>query len=251
MAYYIFLKSLRSLEEFRKNLHVKIPPKSPPTNFQSLAIIKNQNFIQKTIFLHFRPRMAQRPVGPSGLSAQPPSPAPPPPAGRAHALGPSRPAWPWRNCEKPPLLRVCVAQRLRLLPLSPPCGPHLSASLSPPRHRSWLKSPPRLSASIIATPIKDPYSSALIPLLESLLTPSPTINGVGRKSPAVTHRHFLPGAPTTPIKGEQPLQASPHLSPLSFPSLRALTSLSLSADTTEPSLSSPVLLDTTRAPVRP
>jgi hypothetical protein len=29
MAYYIFLKSLRSLEEFRKNLHVKIPPKSP------------------------------------------------------------------------------------------------------------------------------------------------------------------------------------------------------------------------------
>jgi hypothetical protein len=29
MACYIFLKSLRSLEEFRKNPHVKIPPKSP------------------------------------------------------------------------------------------------------------------------------------------------------------------------------------------------------------------------------
>jgi hypothetical protein len=41
MSYYIFLKSLSSLEEFRKNPHVKIPPKSPPTNFQSLAIIKN------------------------------------------------------------------------------------------------------------------------------------------------------------------------------------------------------------------
>jgi hypothetical protein len=38
---YFFLKSLRSLEEFRKNPHVKIPPKSPSTNFQSLAIIKN------------------------------------------------------------------------------------------------------------------------------------------------------------------------------------------------------------------
>jgi hypothetical protein len=32
MAYYNFLKSLRSLEEFMKNPHVKIPPKSP-TNF--------------------------------------------------------------------------------------------------------------------------------------------------------------------------------------------------------------------------
>jgi phosphomannomutase len=41
MAYYIFQKSLRSLEEFRENLHVKIPPKSPSTIFQSLAIIKN------------------------------------------------------------------------------------------------------------------------------------------------------------------------------------------------------------------
>jgi hypothetical protein len=33
MAYYIFLKSLTSLEEFRKNPHVKIPPKSFCVNF--------------------------------------------------------------------------------------------------------------------------------------------------------------------------------------------------------------------------
>jgi hypothetical protein len=33
MAYYIFLKSLKSLEEFRKNPHVKNTPKSPSTNF--------------------------------------------------------------------------------------------------------------------------------------------------------------------------------------------------------------------------
>jgi hypothetical protein len=62
MAYYIFLKSLRSLEEFRKNSHVKIPPKSASTNFQSLVIIKNQFFIWKRIYLHFRP---------SGQSAHP------------------------------------------------------------------------------------------------------------------------------------------------------------------------------------
>jgi hypothetical protein len=142
MACYIFLKSLRSQEEFRKNPHLKIPPKSPPTKFQSLAIIKNQIFIQKRIFLHFRPKMAQRPVGPSGLLAQPPPRCPPPPAGCARALGPSRPAWPWRNCQKPPLLRVCATRRLRLLPLSPPHGPHLLASSSPPRRPTLAEIPP-------------------------------------------------------------------------------------------------------------
>jgi hypothetical protein len=50
MAYYIFLKSSTSLEEFRKNPHVKIPPKSPCANFQSLGIFKNQIFIRKRIF---------------------------------------------------------------------------------------------------------------------------------------------------------------------------------------------------------
>jgi hypothetical protein len=43
MAWHIifFLKSLRSLEEFRKNPHVKIPPKSPCANFQSLGKFRN------------------------------------------------------------------------------------------------------------------------------------------------------------------------------------------------------------------
>jgi hypothetical protein len=53
MAYYIFLKSLRSLEEFRKNPHVKIPPKSPSTNFQSLGKFKNPIFNSEIIFLPF------------------------------------------------------------------------------------------------------------------------------------------------------------------------------------------------------
>jgi hypothetical protein len=50
MACYIFLKSLRSLEEFRKNPHVKIRPKSPSTNFQSLGKFKNPILIRKFLF---------------------------------------------------------------------------------------------------------------------------------------------------------------------------------------------------------
>jgi hypothetical protein len=53
MAYYIFLKSLRSIEEFRKNPHVKIPPQSPSTNFQSLGKFKNPILIWKFFFLAF------------------------------------------------------------------------------------------------------------------------------------------------------------------------------------------------------
>jgi hypothetical protein len=63
MAYYIFLKSLRSQEEFRKNTHVKIPPKSPSTNFQSLGKFKNPIFNSKTLFFAFGP------AGPTACSA--------------------------------------------------------------------------------------------------------------------------------------------------------------------------------------
>ncbi len=51
MAYYIFLKSLRSLEAFRKNPHVKIPLKSHCTNFPSLGKFKNPILIRKLFFL--------------------------------------------------------------------------------------------------------------------------------------------------------------------------------------------------------
>jgi hypothetical protein len=50
MSYYIFLKSLRSQEEFRKNPHVKIPAKSPCANFQSHSIFKNQILFRKEFF---------------------------------------------------------------------------------------------------------------------------------------------------------------------------------------------------------
>jgi hypothetical protein len=64
MAYYIFLKSLRSLEEFRKNPHVKILPKSPSSNFQSLGKFKNLIFNSKFFSLDF---------GPADLAAHPAS----------------------------------------------------------------------------------------------------------------------------------------------------------------------------------
>jgi hypothetical protein len=67
MAYCIFIKSLRILEEFRKNPCVKIPLKSPYANFQILGKFKNPIFLSKRISLQFRP---SRPTGLSSLSAQ-------------------------------------------------------------------------------------------------------------------------------------------------------------------------------------
>jgi hypothetical protein len=64
MAYYIFLKSLRSLEEFRKNPHVKTPPKSSSTNFQSLGKFKNPIFNSEILFFLISARPTLRPTRP-------------------------------------------------------------------------------------------------------------------------------------------------------------------------------------------
>jgi hypothetical protein len=82
MAYYIFLKSLRSLEEVRKNPHVKIPPKSPSTIFQSLAKFEKSDFNSEILlfsFPHFRPSrpaFLHRPW-PAGRPSRPAHPGPP------------------------------------------------------------------------------------------------------------------------------------------------------------------------------
>jgi hypothetical protein len=83
-----FLKSLRSLEEFRKNPHVKIPPKSPSTNFQSLGKFKNPIFNSEILFLLISARPTLRPTRP--LSPASPL-ATPFPAGRKRPAGPSSP----------------------------------------------------------------------------------------------------------------------------------------------------------------
>jgi hypothetical protein len=69
-----FSKSLRSLKEFRKNPHVKIPTKSPSTNFQSLGKFKNPILNSKTLFFAFGPadpaaRSASGPAGPPTASS--------------------------------------------------------------------------------------------------------------------------------------------------------------------------------------
>jgi hypothetical protein len=88
MAYYVFLKSLRRLEEFRKNPHVKIPPKSASTNFQSLGKFKNPIFNSEILFLLILARPTLRPTQP--LSPASPL-ATPSPTGRKCPIGPSSP----------------------------------------------------------------------------------------------------------------------------------------------------------------
>jgi hypothetical protein len=142
MAYYIFLKSLRSLEEFRKNPHIKIPPKSSPTNFQSIGTFKNQIFIQKRIFPSLLDQSAQRPVGPAasrpiqsfGLAT-----ATFFPTGRSpspHWASASRPAQPathrWRPARLPPPSWGNASPRAAFTPLRARLigGPHLSSPSS-------------------------------------------------------------------------------------------------------------------------
>jgi hypothetical protein len=68
MAYYIFLKSLRSLEEFGKNPHI-----------ESLHIFKNSIFIPKKNFLQILAQSAMPPAGLFSLSAYAAQAPPPPP----------------------------------------------------------------------------------------------------------------------------------------------------------------------------
>jgi hypothetical protein len=131
MAYFIFLKYLRSLEEFRKNPHVKIPAKSPCANFQSLGIFKNSIFIRKGIFLRFWPIQ--------------PSPAH---AGPLHLVGHRIPARPtrskphWCICQKAYSLRLCALRQRCLLSLtSLPCVARLSAPSPSPRRPTIAASP--------------------------------------------------------------------------------------------------------------
>jgi hypothetical protein len=166
MAYYIFLKSLRSLEEFRKNPHVKIPPKSPSRNLQSLAKFKNPIFNSEILFPCFRPG---RPCGPLGLRPSRPPLAPllsrrPKPTGRPKPLGHARH---WRICKNmfSSLIRAFSHRRLLSLP-SLTHGPHMSESSSPLRRPTPAVSPPRrrspappLRASDAAEPLPLPHHS--------------------------------------------------------------------------------------------
>jgi hypothetical protein len=93
MAYYFFLKSLRSPKEFRKNPHVKIPPKSPSTNFPSLGKFKIHFLFEKNSSSEFSP------LDPAGLGL---------PAGPSHPILPD-PNCPAHSASQPPDPRTPLA----------------------------------------------------------------------------------------------------------------------------------------------
>jgi hypothetical protein len=137
MAYFIFLKYLRSLEEFKKNPHVKISPKSPCAYFQSLGIFKNQILFGKEFFPSL---LAHPPFRPSRgplvflLSNRP---LPLSPLGLGLSAGPSRPLDPSDHAPVAPC-RIAAShtgrclQPRRLCPLRAQLtgGPHLSSLTS-------------------------------------------------------------------------------------------------------------------------
>jgi hypothetical protein len=171
MAYFIFPKYLRSLEEFRKNPHVKIPPNFLCANFQSLGKFKNPIFNSKIFLLHFWPGYPYRPTR---LSAQPAPLAPLLPQAEANFADPSRSAHVrrWRICRNmfSSLIHTFRSRRLlsihslthgaHLLVLSsPPCW--LTPAVTPTRRRS-LGLP--LHASDAAEPLPPPFiTPPLIP----------------------------------------------------------------------------------------
>jgi hypothetical protein len=146
MAYYIFLKSLRSLEEFRKNPHVKIPPKSSSTNFPSLGKFKIQFLFENIYSSDFSPLGSAGLPTPPALAcrpAQPPQPKPPsPPQPRPAGFAAVRPA---RAdgvfCEIRFLLdfahSVCSAFSLSAADTwAPPVISFFFTEPAPPRHRA-------------------------------------------------------------------------------------------------------------------
>jgi hypothetical protein len=122
-AVFLFLKSMESLEDFRKNSHVQIPSKSPCTKFQSLTNSKNQFKIRKEILPLFQPEQPNWP----GPPFWPRSPGRP---GHLHSswASTSQPAWPTPS---PPFS----------FPSSPPLQPRDRASAR--RHPVYPFSSPK------------------------------------------------------------------------------------------------------------
>jgi hypothetical protein len=170
MAYYIFLKSLRSLEELRQNPHVKIPPKSPSTNFQSLGKFKNPIFNSEIhFFLIFGPadpaaRLASSPACPLAALL---------PAGRKRPADPSSPrvgriftrntfsfsdhAFPSRP--PPPSITAMRAPPVGFIVSTAPANPgrDFPRAATPPRRCPS----PRMPPSVYSPPLSLPPLNAL------------------------------------------------------------------------------------------
>jgi hypothetical protein len=152
MAYFIFLKSLKSLEEFRKNPHIKIPPKSPCANFQSLDIFKNQILFRK----EFSPSLSAQSFFFFYRTIFPPLPTGPRPSDR-----PSPPARP----NRPPFFFLPHQSRAHMAPplagLTPPSrSPDASTGREKRPHLIPLRFPPLIGA---IPPLFNPRNQHLQP----------------------------------------------------------------------------------------
>jgi hypothetical protein len=175
MAYYIFLKSLRSLEEFRKNPHVKIHPKSPSTDFQSLGKFKNPIFNSEILFLDFgmADLVAHSVSGPASPLAVPP------PQTETVPAGPSSPRVGRIFTGNTSSLLVHAFRAGRLSHVSLSTGPQLSVPSPTSSRLSWPTPPPlpghRAPPSSTPRVPPDRYHLAFIsPPLNPLLNPPPS-----------------------------------------------------------------------------
>jgi hypothetical protein len=189
MSYYIFLKFLRGLEEFRKNPHIKVPPKSPCTNFQSLCKFKNPILFFERNFPWLSAQSAQQPASPFGLLAHPTS----------FSL------LPHRSRARKPSPPTSLAQ---------PPWPALTTSTE---GKKSLRHPSLIS----------PLNSALSPLQSSGNRRLQTRSIEAPSTPAIKGTRPLPPR-LRPIKGRPTLGEDPHISnsPLSPHRAHAIALLS-------------------------
>jgi hypothetical protein len=193
MAYFIFLKYLRSLEEFRKNPCLQIPPKSPSTNFQTLGKFKNPIFNPKILLpIHFS--LLARLALPAHLAFGPACPTRlPSPVGQSLPHRPIRPMCRWRLRRNmfSFLVRAFRADRV-LSRLSLSSGPRLSAPSPTPR-RPTPAAPPSSSVDRMASScLNSPRHQD--PLLKPPLNLA-VFNGIKDINATITPRPPLPGMP--------------------------------------------------------
>jgi hypothetical protein len=156
MAYCIFLKILRILEEFRKHHHIKISPKSPCVNFVNLGNFQNFYFIPKRIFPSFWPSQPSRssglcdPHGPASPGRCPSS-SSSWPSTAASSRQPTATTNPWRADQ-------------RLTPHSIPC---LNSATLPPSHPVMAGNYHRLIPPLL-THRPPPLLTTLPPILKEV-----------------------------------------------------------------------------------
>jgi hypothetical protein len=210
MAYFIVLKYLRRLEEFRENPHVKIPPKSPCANLQSLGIFKNQILFRKEFFLTIGPTgpAASWPIRTFSPAAalfflQPAIPPPPSPLGLSLSAGPA-------HLTAQPATFFLLPHRSQSHKAPPPAG------LAPPP-RSTPTPPPEEKKTAASTPLHSPinrrHSSSSITgnwCLQSGAIEAPSTPAIeGARSPPPRLRP-IKGRPTL---GEDSYTSNTPLSP--------------------------------------